>query len=156
MTQDQFKQFLKDLGAYFGLEKIISTTRFEQWFERVKLVPSEALPHIFNRFSEEKDTIPRNVPKVMLAYFYQWHSTSGKAIGYQHYDCDECGGHGLIWCRRPSVINGELLKDRSGKPLFEEVSYRCAKCENWQRHVHQNSKPAATRAELFERGYELV
>jgi len=156
MTEDQLKPMIRRIGEYFGLDKAVLLTRFEQWYGRVKDIPAEALPYIETCIQDHHDSMPRNMPKYIRGYYYAWKSANtAKLIDYPRTTCAECHGHGLIWIKRTAMIEGKPWGNING-PITEETSYRCASCENWKRHCHADAKPAATRQYLADQGHDVL
>lgn len=155
MTELEFKEMAKRLSEYFGLTKNVSWDRFRMWYLKVKHIPAEAIPHIENCIQDNHSRLPHNLPLHIREYFLAWKSANTeKFISYPRTPCNECGGKGLIWASRAATIDGKIIQGVEG-PLMEIVSYRCSQCENWQRHCHSQSKPAATKAQLLDKGYFL-
>ena len=151
LNRDDLKKFIGDLGSYYGFEKFVDSKRMDQWLEKTKDIPTESLPFIFGRITDERDTIPRNIPKNMRDFYHQWQSSSGKVMDYPRTDCHECHGEGILWARRPALIDGKLFEGVDG-PVTEEVAYRCQLCENWKRHCYWKAMKPATRFELENQG----
>jgi hypothetical protein len=84
MTKDELKIFLDEITTYYGLDKIISPKRLELWAGFVDYIPSTALRFIASQIYKNSDTMPRNIPKHMQRWFYEWkgstafHSTMSK------------------------------------------------------------------------------
>lgn len=155
MTEVEFHDLVSRLNTYFGLEKTVSPSRFEEWCQKIKDVPSAAIGFIYDKITANSETLPRNLPKHIWAYLYQWRESPDRVSNRSSSHCVECGGHGLIWVRRPTMVEGDQMQGHYGL-LHEEVSYRCIKCDNWSRHCHYKAKPAASKAELIESGYEIL
>ncbi len=156
MEQQTLRGLVKSINEFFGLEKTVSPERLQMWAEKLQNVPDGCHRYVFERVTSELEAPPRNLPKLVTQYARQWREANFRGSSQRQEDCPECDGHGLIWVRRIAAIGGETLKGRDGNLLTEEVSYRCSKCDNWRRHCHESAKPAASRFELFERGYTVL
>lgn len=157
MKLEEFKTLLERLSVYFGTTGFVSKERLQAWFQEVKNIPSSAIEFIYTQFVKERDLIPRNVPKAIKEYTQLWHQTNYKHPNDRNtMPCRECGGRGFIWCRRPFLHEGEPLSHMNDRELSEEISYRCASCQNWSPYVAPQSKPAATRQQLIELGYKIL
>ena len=156
MEQLTLRELVKSVNQFFGLEKTVSPERLQMWAEKLKHVPDGCHRYVFERITSELDSPPRNFPKLVVQYARQWSEANCRGLSQRQEDCHECGGSGFLWCRRLAVLGGEVLRGRDGNALYEMVSYRCPKCLNWQRHVHASAKAQASRAELFQRGYDVL
>jgi len=157
LTRSDFKNLLEQLSEYYGIKRFVNGIRFEMWFKFTEDIPQLALEYIFSKIVEEKDTIPRNLPKVINEYARIWKNSNYKPLNIKiSTPCQECGSTGFIWCIRPTMVEGERMVDKTGRYLGEEVSFRCALCENWVRYVHPKAKPPATRQQILEWGYKLL
>ena len=156
MEPQTLRELVKSVNQFFGLEKTVSPERLQMWAEKLKHVPDGCHRFVFERVTSELDAPPRNLPKFVMQCAHQWSQANFRGSSQRQENCSECNGHGLLWCKRLAVVAGEVLRGRDGNALYETVSYRCAKCLNWQRHVHASAKAQASRAEIFERGYRLL
>lgn len=126
MTKDDFKIFVRTVGNYYGYKDIVNQDRFGLWYAQLKNIPEIALKHISNRIFEDKDSMPRNLPKVVKIYFSEWLSynperaTSGKANTL----CEDCSSTGLLFYEKFS--DGRVYR----------FVARCAACENWKQHFN--------------------
>lgn len=156
MIDSEFTALVKRLNEYFGLQKNVTWDRHAMWFSEIKHIPAEAIPFIESCIHDNWNTLPSNLPRHMRGYYQAWKSANAqKFIDYPRTDCAECDGKGLLWVRRPAIVAGRPVDSGDGF-LMQEVSYRCAKCENWMRHCHQDAKPAAVKSELLAKGFELM
>lgn len=156
MNRDVFDELVRDLNSYFGSEKTVSPRRADQWFYKVKDIPEASIDFIYNKITNERDAMPRNLPKYIISFYFQWRSSSDQVINYPVTHCDECNSKGFLWVKRPSMINGTEVINAQGEKMMEEISFRCASCENWRREVNFKSKPSATLSQLSAQGYDVV
>lgn len=156
MIEKEFTAMVQRIKEYFDKPQYATWERHGMWFPKVKHIPAEAIPYIENCIYDNWSIPPANLPRHMRDYYQAWKSANAeKFVSYPRSPCPECGGKGLLWVSRPAMIDGQIIQ-RQDSPLYETVSYRCAHCENWRRHCHADSKPAATKMELTERGFELI
>lgn len=156
MTDDEFTAMIKRIKEYYDKPKYSTWDRRSMWYPKIKHIPTEAIPYIENCIYDNWNIPPANLPRHLRIYFLAWKSAySNKIINYSKTQCQECGGKGLLWVQRPAIINGTVIK-AAGIEMTETVSYRCAVCENWQRHCHFESKPSATKTQLLDKGWELL
>lgn len=155
MTDNEFAAFIQRLKAYFDRPKYATWERHAMWYKKIAHIPTEAIPYIENCFYDHRDILPANLPRYMCGYFIAWkNANSNKIINYPRTACEECNGKGLLWIKRPAMINGEKILTKNGY-VMEVVSYRCAFCENWLRHCNAKSKLSATKNQLIEKGFIL-
>lgn len=147
MNKDDFNGFLRNISDYFGLEKYITPQRFSKWFAIVEHLPAEALEYITNRFYEEKETIPRNIPKWMREYFRQWLNSNPDKIArnFTSTQCDDCKSDGLIY-----------FKANDGNNYVA----RCGSCRNWEQYFNHGNIAGIPRImrtyEIYEQGGRIL
>jgi hypothetical protein len=159
MTRDELQEFVSQVGNFYGYSKIVDMERLNAWYAEVKNLPSEPLPHIMSRIYTEKDTMPRNMPKIIKEYFSEWLASNPEKMfkNRETTNCEECGGKGFIWCRRPAFVDGRPFTGPGGDRIFETITFRCERCENWSRYVSRNAMPAATKRYITdEKHYILI
>ena len=146
MTKQTFQQFVKDLTNYYGLERIVDGNRFDQWYFRIKDIPEGAMNFINKHIQDERDTMPRNLPRAMFSAYQSWRAlNSDKMINYERTACNECGGRGFLWV---------WAKTEAGSRY--QAVYRCGRCENWRRDVHPEAVPPTTKQQVAAEGLEMV
>lgn len=148
MDKDTLKQLLLDINSYYGMDNShITTKRFSQWHERLKNIPNECIDFVKEKLFTEKDSVPRNIPKYVKAYFHEWISSHPEK--YQPHTktvCNECDGDGLIY-----------YIDKTGQYPVNRVA-RCPFCENWKSILGWEAVknyPIRTKKDLMESGYIL-
>jgi len=98
LTRSDFKNLLEQLSEYYGIKRFVNGIRFEMWFKFTEDIPQLALEYIFSKIVEEKDTIPRNLPKVINEYARIWKNSNYKPLNIKiSTPCQECGSTGFIW-----------------------------------------------------------
>jgi hypothetical protein len=117
MTRDDFWAFVRDLAVYFGLEKLAKPTQagkeqLKVWFEQLEGMPAEPLQWIGDRIKITYDEMPRNLPKVMWALWYQWSAEHPERQAENTYS-GNCDCHG-----------GAIIVKKDG----EWVAVRCLNC----------------------------
>jgi hypothetical protein len=156
MLETEFFAMLRRLNEYYGLEKIISPGRAQQWFLKCKDIPAEALAYIQTAIENSADTLPRNMPKAIRGHYNQWRNeNSARMIKYGG-TCEECRSRGFLFARRRAIVGGIPAAYADGRRMYEEVTYRCAMCENWRNFCHQDAMPAATRQDIVNWGFKLL
>jgi hypothetical protein len=159
MTKSEFQEFISQVGNFYGYSKIVDMERLNAWYAEVKNIPSEPLPQIMSKIYTEKDTMPRNMPKIIKEFFSEWLAANPDKMfkNREQRHCDECGGKGFLWCKRPAHVEGRPFTGPDGNVIFEKITYRCAKCDNWARYVSNQAMPSATKSYITdEKHYTLI
>jgi hypothetical protein len=147
MTKDELKIFLDEITTYYGLDKIISPKRLELWAGFVDYIPSTALRFIASQIYKNSDTMPRNIPKHMQRWFYEWKRINSISQHYEQTECPDCRSTGLIWYYE-TIDNFKYTK----------VAV-CALCDNWRLNMGEKTKsryPTYTVRDLEERGIDFL
>jgi len=169
MYIDDFKIMLSKLFEYYGADRHIDKGQLDQWFKKVRDIPTEASTFIHDRITSNSESIPRNPPKHIIAYFFEWKNLNqDKLLQFPKTKCDECYSTGFIVVRRPAIKDNRQLtyvkwgtkRKKDSEPeivkYYEVVSYRCGKCENWKSYVHEKTMPAITNKWAQEQGVEVI
>ena len=73
MTEAEFSQAANDIATFLGAPAPTATKIFA-WMPKVERIPSEALPYIVEKITDELDRMPPNLPKVFREKFRMWQS----------------------------------------------------------------------------------
>lgn len=71
MTEAEFSQAANDIATFLGAPAPTATKVFA-WMPKVERIPSEALPYIVEKITDELDRMPPNLPKVFREKFRMW------------------------------------------------------------------------------------
>ena len=133
-----FTSMLKDLSDYYERKEPKPGTS-ELWFDRVKSIPTEAIPWIVKKITSESETFPKNLPGMVAALFFSWRETHPQKIAHGYVvECPDCED-GTIRAWKIGL---------NGRPY--SYLFRCRRC---QRDTTQGW-PMATRTDLLAEGYE--
>jgi hypothetical protein len=148
MKKSEFLDFVREIGNFYGMEKIVNEGRFAAWYEMAGHVPAAALDHIRKRICAERDTMPRNLPKCVLDAWREWLAANPdrRANANERAHCADCNGEGLLFYR-------EMVDDL---PAHSAVA-KCGRCDNWRRHVGSGVDiPFKTVVQLKDQGIDLL
>lgn len=104
MTRPEFWEFAQDLAIYYGSEKLSTPTstgkaQLQSWYEQIQNMPAEPLPWIANRIKQSYDIMPKNLPKLMWALWFEWRDAhpEKRANRTDPANCDCDGGVIMVW-----------------------------------------------------------
>jgi len=118
------KAFL-DIFEYFQYVKKPSESQIEQWHEKVRFIPNEAVDWIVSQITDG-DKMPRNLPKEIIKQWYNYRKAHKEKTIPEQYDyCEDCGGHGTHLFRK--------LEDVYNPPMWISYVAMCSKCDNWKK-----------------------
>lgn len=90
MTESEFSQAANDIATFLGAPAPTATKIFA-WMPKVERIPSEALPYIVAKITDEVDAMPRNLPKVFKEKFRAWQMENpGKVAVIEQQGCRDC------------------------------------------------------------------
>jgi hypothetical protein len=135
MTTTEFKAAVAKMERYLGPAPLPNTEAIAAWLERMESIPSEAVPYIVRRVTDDMDRWPRNIPKLFRQLHLEWLAAdpTPTAPAQQHY-CGQCYD-GILWLERGNET---------------AVKY-CACYRGHPGHVGRS-----TLAAMSERGWSLV
>ena len=153
MTREDFWGFARDLAVYYGSEKLATPThtgkeQLKAWYEQVQNLPAEPLQWISDRIKATYDIMPKNLPKLMWALWYEWRAEHPEKQA-ERINPDNCDCHG-----------GAILVRYHG----EWVAVRCLKCmpplpDNFEKAdiggKHKHGVWQSTMDELKREGWEI-
>lgn len=102
MTHADLTQAVTELTVYLGA-KMPPDAAVKAWLAKVERIPSEAVPYIVQRITDDADRMPANLPKQFRALYGEWqaeHTTSTTPI--QQTGCGECI-EGILWLEKPGT-----------------------------------------------------
>lgn len=99
MTESEFSQAANDIATFLGAPAPTATKIFA-WMPKVERIPSEALPYIVAKITDEVDAMPRNLPKVFKEKFRAWQMENpGKVAVIEQQGCRDCES-GVLFLER--------------------------------------------------------
>lgn len=117
MVRSEFEMMLARLGAFYERKLKPLDRAVEQWFERVKYIPGEALDWIEKRIKDDPGGWPKNITTAIKDLYLQWlDAHPEKRAQERKLECDECE-EGLIHVRKISH-----------RGQYYNFVFRCAKC----------------------------
>lgn len=147
MVRTDLEALLGNLGAFYERKAKPGDMTFNLWFEKVKNIPSDAIPWIQNRIMDECDMWPRNITATVWAMYHAWLRAHPEKRAYREsVDCPDCEGGWLILQK--------VVENKFGKPMYEHgiptFTAPCGKCRQLPMRNYVNLYQA------LERGYERV
>ena len=172
MERSDFWNFSQDLAVYYGSEKLSTPTasgkaQLKAWYEQIRNMPAEPLPWIADKIKQSYDIMPKNLPKLMWALWYEWRELNpekqAERINPEKCDCD--GGAILVnkdgaWvavrCLRcmPPLPEGFERADIGGRRIYGvwQSTRDQLKREGW---LTKNApRPAGSPREAIEKAME--
>lgn len=141
MVRVVFEGFLKDVGAFYE-RKVAPTDKAKDiWYDKVKKIPDESIPWIYDKIIDEFEGFPKNIKSTMWALYHQWldaHPEKKAPIDLRN--CSKGCLEGILFAVK----------------LIQEVKYRyvfrCGKC----RQQTFPQWPESTYEKLVYEGYEII
>ena len=148
MERRYFDKAIERLYLYYQLQRQPDGRILDVWFDKVKSIPNEAATWICNYIERTQTSLPRNIPMAIKEGWDEYlRSNPNKRALNDQASCKDCGGRGLLWYRQAD--------ERTGMKYTHVC--RCAKCDNWQRHVGQLAvRERRSKDELKDMGVEVV
>ena len=116
MTLKEFSNALNEIGKYLGTPTAPSADVVAAWFERVERIPSEAVPFITRRITDEAERMPKNPPKIFREFYGQWMAARPRQnTPAQEHFCGQCYD-GILWLRRGDVTAAIFCACYRGNP----------------------------------------
>ena len=81
MTRDEFTDSVTKIVTYLGAKKP-EDSAVKAWLAKVERIPTNALPYIVERITDECDRMPANIPKLFRALYAEWQGNFGNELGY--------------------------------------------------------------------------
>lgn len=100
MTDVEFVQAVNHITSYLGYQRTLTPQVLAAWHNKIQSIPTEAVPYIVQRITDEAENMPRNVPKLFRELYSQWlveHPHKG-ALAQEHF-CGQCYD-GILWLQR--------------------------------------------------------
>lgn len=139
MVRTELDAMLFRLGAFYERKVKPLDRTLDLWFEKIKFVPSEAIPWIEKRIQDECEGWPKSITLTIKNLYLQWlDAHPEKKAQERKLNCDECE-EGLIHVRK--------ICHRGQHYNFV---FRCGKC----RQSNLNGIEFARIGELLANGYE--
>jgi hypothetical protein len=139
MERDTFDRMIEDLYSFFQVDRRPTSKVLAMWFDKTKGIPNLAVGWIRERIEEERDALPRNMPKWLMTYFAMWRQAHPESVIDQPVvPCTQCGGYGFLWAKRP--VAGYMLR----------VTFICGDCSNAGRHLGAEALELHERAHRFQ------
>jgi hypothetical protein len=116
MTLLEFTKALGEIGRYLGSPSNPSSDVIAAWFERVERIPSEAVPFITRRITDDAERMPKNLPKLFRELYWQWMAEHPRqsAPAQEHF-CGQCYD-GILWLRRGDATAAIFCACYRGNP----------------------------------------
>ena len=138
MLRFDFERLITELCDYYERKEPKLGT-VDLWFEKVKSIPSEAMPWIIKKICHENERFPNNLPGMLAALFFSWRESNPDKVASQaRFYCPDCED-GTIQTWKIGA-NGRCYS----------YLFRCARC----RQDNTQAWPLAHRDELLRQGYE--
>ena len=160
MVRAEAEKAIIDIYSYFRFQTIPSESQFDQWYEKIKFIPGEAVDWIVVKITD-MDSLPRNLPKTIVALWYAYRKEHPEKIANVNTECDECNSTGFIHYVR--------LSKMYDLPMKIHGTALCPKCENYRKTVGQHLISGGitesgvkvmptlrlTKQDVLDRGWEL-
>lgn len=136
MTLDDFTRALAEIGRYLGSPLPADADVLAAWFERVERIPSEAVPYIVRRITDDAERMPKNPPKLFRALHLEWqaaHATPAAPV--RQPGCRDCYD-GLIWLEKPGTAETAVVicPCYRGHPGgVPRASLAVMECQGWKK-----------------------
>jgi hypothetical protein len=100
MNQFEFEQFAKELYDFFRDNKKPELDEIDRWMPDIEQIPGSALAWILTEIKETKNTLPRNLPRLLndcwKKYLNEHPEIIAKESEIPDYNCPECHGLGFL------------------------------------------------------------
>jgi len=119
MEKGSLKGSINELFIYFRYKAQAIDDVIDSWYPKVRHIPAEAMPWIVDEI-EKLETLPRNLPRSIIAYWYQWKKQHPEKLLFEKQDCPDCGHKGYFIISK--VLDGQAIKT--------QMMIECATCNN--------------------------
>lgn len=93
MVRTDLEAIVGNLGAFYERKARPSAMTLELWMQKVKNIPTEAVPWIQDRIMDESEMWPRNFPQTLWAMYNAWIQANPDKRAYREsVDCPDCEG----------------------------------------------------------------
>ncbi len=116
MTDVEFVEAVNMIRGFLGYQGTVQPHALAVMHSKVKGIPSEAVPYIVRRITDEADNLPRNLPKLFHEMHCQWRTERQQrtATAQEHF-CGQCYD-GILWLRRGDVTAAIFCACYRGNP----------------------------------------
>jgi len=135
-----FDDILKQLCNYYERKVFPLNSAHDLWFKKTENIPDEAAFYIRDRIYEELESFPKNLPKIMWAFYHEWiEAHPEKRAKLNYFNCPDCN-EGLIFCRK-----------KNSDDKYIRYVFKCSRCKQ----DHTPGYPMDSKKGLIEKGYEF-
>lgn len=96
---NSFSEAVEILCEYYERTKAPRDKSKEIWFERIRQIPTEALPSMIQEIESQEETFPKNIPNMFWRTYHAWlEKNPEKKAQHTSFDCPDCTD-GLLFAR---------------------------------------------------------
>lgn len=116
MTDVEFVQAVNKIRGFLGYQGTIQPHVLSAMHDKLQGIPSEAVPYIVRRITDEAESLPRNLPKLFRELHCQWLAENPQRASttLEHY-CGQCYD-GILWLQRGGVTAAIFCACYRGNP----------------------------------------
>lgn len=140
MVRTELEAIVGNLGAFYERKAAPSEMTLVLWLQKVKNIPSEAIPWIQSKIMDECESWPKNITAIMWAMYHAWLAAHPeKRAHLDHVDCPDCEG-------------GWLAIRKRVEPYRQPISHSapCGRCKQIPASQYM------TMFQALESGYERI
>ncbi len=139
MTHADLTQALTEITVYLGA-KMPSDAAVKAWLDKVERIPSEAVPYIVQRITDDADRMPANLPKAFREFYSQWLAEHPeRAPREQKHFCGQCDD-GILWLRRGHITAAKFCACYRGHAgQIGKATVAMMQAEGWE-HIDLTNK----------------
>lgn len=132
MTHADLTHALTEITVYLGA-KMPSDAAVKAWLAKVERIPSEAVPYIVQRITDDADRMPANLPKAFRELYSQWLSEHPeRAPREQKHFCGQCDD-GILWLRRGHITAAKFCACYRGNAgQIGKATVAMMQAEGWE------------------------
>ena len=162
MDSTTFYADMERLKKWFN--KKLSQEQEDQWFDKIRFIPSEAWSDIVDSLTSTSKFFP--TPDTVKDAWRDWLQAHPESMAKESVRtwCDECEGEGIfaIWYQDYVVPKNQIPPDKDPNNYISWFRnfVPCGECSNWKRHFpikgHSRPKRFYTRLDILSKGWRLT
>ena len=103
MEKTDFRSAVTEIFEYFRFKDPPNDSVISRWFDKVSYVPQAALPWIVDKI-EENDSLPRNLPKLFQALWFEYRRQNPELTTIRRTECKDCDNMGFWFVEYKSEL----------------------------------------------------
>lgn len=116
MTDVEFVEAVNQIRGFLGYPGTLQPHVLAAMHCKVQGIPSEAVPYIVRRITDEAESLPRNLPKLFREMHCRWLTENPqRAASTQEHFCGQCYD-GILWLRRGDATAAIFCACYRGNP----------------------------------------